>query len=75
MFDPETDAEIDPVLAAIARAPVGEPYPPEQQAELDQIWADMTSGKMKTVPQAEVQAEVQAWLEQRRAEEAEVAAE
>lgn len=61
----------DPVLAAIARAPVGEPFTPEQRAELDQCVADIASGKVKTVPHAEVHA----WLEQRRSEEAEVAAE
>lgn len=70
-FDPELDPELDPVLAAIARAPVGEPLTDEQRAELDQILADITSGKMKTVPHAEVHA----WLEARIAEEAEVAAE
>jgi hypothetical protein len=34
-----------PMLAAIARAPEGEPLTPEQEAELDQQWADLQAGR------------------------------
>jgi hypothetical protein len=60
-----------PVLEALERAPVGEPLDPEQRAELDQIMADIASGKTKTVPHAERHA----WFLANTPEESEIAAE
>jgi hypothetical protein len=37
----------DPVLAALARAPVGEPLPPELEAEYERREADVTAGKTR----------------------------
>jgi hypothetical protein len=48
--DPHTaDDAVDPVLAALARAPVGEPWTPEQRAELDQAMADIAAGRSRLV--------------------------
>jgi hypothetical protein len=44
----------DPVLLALQRAPLGEPFTPEQRAELDQDVADIAAGRAKLVPHAEV---------------------
>jgi len=38
-----------PLLAALARAPVGEPFTPEQRAELDQQMADIKAGRARLV--------------------------
>jgi hypothetical protein len=38
-----------PVLAAIARAPLGAPFTPEQRAELDQAVADIAAGRARLV--------------------------
>jgi hypothetical protein len=50
----------DPVLDAIRRAPLGEPFTPEQQAELDQAVADIAAGRVKPIPHEDVPA----WLEE-----------
>jgi len=39
----------DPVLAALDRAPIGEPFTPEQQAELDQDLADIAAGRARLI--------------------------
>jgi hypothetical protein len=59
------------IFEAFDRAPVGEPFTPEQRAELDQIMADIGAGKIATVPHAEVHA----WVVRNGGEEAEFAAE
>ena len=43
----------DPILAAIARAPVGKPFTPEQRAELDQDLEDIRAGRARLIPHAE----------------------
>lgn len=53
-------APFDPVLDAIKRAPLGEPFTPEQRAELDQAVADIAAGRVKTIPHDDVPA----WLEE-----------
>lgn len=45
----------DRVLAALDRAPLGEPFPPEVRAELDRRMADLRSGRVKAIPHADVQ--------------------
>jgi hypothetical protein len=45
----------DPVVRALDRAPLGEPFMPEQRAELDQAMADIAAGRVKLVPHADVQ--------------------
>lgn len=50
----------DPVAEALDRAPIGEPFPPEIRAELDQIWEDIQSGRATTVAHEDVPA----WLEE-----------
>ena len=42
-------ADAHPLLAALARAPVGDPFTPEQRAELDQQVADIKAGKARLV--------------------------
>lgn len=37
------------VLAALDRAPIGEPFTPEQRAELDQQMEDIRAGRSKLV--------------------------
>lgn len=39
----------DPVLEALARAPIGEPLTPEQRAELDQDLADIAAGRARLI--------------------------
>lgn len=39
-----------PLLAALARAPIGEAFTPEQRAELDQQMEDIRRGRTKLVP-------------------------
>lgn len=45
----------DPVLLALHRAPLGQPFTPEQRAELDQDMADIAAGRAQLVPHAQVQ--------------------
>jgi hypothetical protein len=47
---------VHPVLAAIARAPVGAPYAPEQRAELDQALEDIRAGRARLVRHEDVPA-------------------
>jgi hypothetical protein len=46
----------DPVLAALARAPEGAPFTPEQRAELDQAVADIAAGRARLVRNEDVPA-------------------
>lgn len=39
----------DPILAAIARAPLGAPFTPDQRAELDQAVAEIAAGRARLV--------------------------
>jgi hypothetical protein len=43
----------DPILAAIARAPIGEPFTPEQRAELDQDLDDIRTGRARLIRHAD----------------------
>ena len=54
-------APLDPVADAVRRAPVGEPFTPEQRAELDQAVKDIDAGRVKLIDQDDVPA----WLEAR----------
>lgn len=54
----------NPLAEAVRRAPLGEPFTPEQRAELDQAMADIAAGRVELVPQDEVPA----WLEARTRE-------
>lgn len=56
---------------AIERAPIGEPFTPEQRAELDQAMEDIAAGRVELVSNENVPA----WLEARAHEEGELAAE
>lgn len=47
---------IDPMLAVLARAPVGAPWTPEQRAELDQAVADIDAGRARLVRHEDVPA-------------------
>jgi hypothetical protein len=42
------------MLVAIARAPQGEPLTPEREAELDQIEADIATGRARRVAHEDV---------------------
>lgn len=55
----------DPILEALQRAPVGEPFTPEQRAELDQAMEDIAAGRVALVANEDVPA----WLEARAHEE------
>ena len=44
----------DPVFAAMDRAPVGEPFTPEQEAELAQDLEDIATGKATLVAHDDV---------------------
>lgn len=44
----------DPILAAIDRAPKGEPFTPEQEAELAQDLADIAAGRATLVAHEDV---------------------
>lgn len=44
----------DPILAAIDRAPIGEPFTPEQEAELAQDLADIAAGTAKLIAHEDV---------------------
>jgi hypothetical protein len=39
----------DPIFAAIDRAPIGEPFTPEQEAELAQDLADIAAGRARLI--------------------------
>ena len=56
----------DPILAAIARAPVGEPFTPEQQAELAQDLADIAAGRARLVAHDDVPAALDEMRRDRR---------
>jgi len=58
--------QIDPVLAAIARAPAGEPFTLEQQAELAQDLADLASGRARLVAHDDVPAALEEIRGERR---------
>jgi hypothetical protein len=47
-------APFDPILDAIARAPVGEPFTAEQEAELAQDEADIAAGRARLVRHEDV---------------------
>jgi hypothetical protein len=53
-------AHVDSVLAAIDRAPTGDPFPPEIRAELDRTMADIAAGRVQLVAHDDVPA----WLEE-----------
>lgn len=42
-------SDLDPVLAAIDRAPGGEPFPPDVRAELDRTMANIAAGRVQLV--------------------------
>ncbi len=46
----------DPILAAIDRAPRGEPFSPEQEAELAQDLEDIAAGRARLVAHEDVPA-------------------
>jgi len=50
------DHDVHPVIAALRRAPKGEPLTPEQRAELDQAMEDMRTGRSRVVRQEDVPA-------------------
>lgn len=45
-------AQPNPILAACQRAPVGEPFPPEVQAEIERAMEDIAAGRAIVVPLA-----------------------
>jgi hypothetical protein len=51
-----TIPDLDPILAAIARAPAGEPFTAEQEAELARDEADIAAGRARLVPHEDVPA-------------------
>lgn len=55
----------DPVLDALDRAPIGEPFPPEVLAALDQTMVDIAAGRIQLVAHEDVPA----WLEQQACSE------
>lgn len=55
-----TPLSFDPVLAAIARAPIGEPLSDEERAQLDRQMEHIRSGRVKLTPHAEVEAMLEA---------------
>ncbi len=46
----------DPILAAFDRAPIGEPFSPEQEAELAQDLEDIAAGRARLVAHEDVPA-------------------
>jgi predicted transcriptional regulator len=58
--------QIDPILAAIARAPVGEPFTAEQEAELAQDLADIAAGRARLVAHEDVPAALDEMRRDRR---------
>jgi len=58
----------DPILEAIDRAPLGEPWTPEQRAELDQAMEEIREGRVALIPHEEVHA----WLEAKAREPGEL---
>lgn len=61
MMKPVEHPVADPVLAALDRAPIGEPFTPEQRAELDQAMEDIAAGRVKLIADEDVPA----WIEAR----------
>lgn len=59
MSEPAVKPVRNPVAEACARAPVGEPFPPELRAELDAMYADLQAGKLDLVAHEDLPA----WLE------------
>lgn len=55
----------DPVLDALDRAPIGEPFPPDVLAALDQTMDDIAAGRIQLVSHEDVPA----WLEQQACSE------
>jgi len=51
-----TISDPDPILDAIARAPIGEPFTAEQEAELAQDEANLVAGRAQLVPHQDVPA-------------------
>jgi predicted transcriptional regulator len=51
--------DADPIFAAIDAAPLGEPFTPEQRAELDEAMDDIAAGRVELVDHEDVPA----WLE------------
>jgi hypothetical protein len=49
-----------PMLAALARAPMGEPLTPEQRAECDQIMAEVVAGRMQLTRHEDLPAALEA---------------
>jgi len=55
-----TPLSLDPVQAAIDRAPIGEPFTPEQAAELAQDLANLAAGRLRLVAHEDVPAALEA---------------
>jgi hypothetical protein len=53
--------QVNPLIEALRRAPLGEPLTPEQEAELAQDVADLAAGRVHPVAHDDVPA----WLEAR----------
>lgn len=72
MLVPSTNnAAQDPFVTALHNASQGEPFTPEQSAELEHDMAELAAGTLEVVAHDEVPA----WLEARAREEAALAAE
>jgi hypothetical protein len=61
-----TPLDLDPILAAIQRAPLGEPFTPEQRAELDQAMEDIAARKSRVVMAEDVPAALEEIARARR---------
>lgn len=62
----EFDADgFDPVLSALDNAPLGEPFTPEQEAELAEDLADIRAGRARLVPHAEIGAAFEGFPQRR----------
>lgn len=55
----------DPVLEALDRAPIGEPFPSDVLAALDETMKDLAAGRIQLVAHEDVPA----WLEQQACSE------
>lgn len=49
-------AAVHPVIAALRRAPVGAPYPPEVRVELDRAFEEIQAGRARLVRQEDIPA-------------------